>query len=71
MALSDAQIGLLDKLGLPSDFESLDEDGCGDVFDALLDELQMHGLAGNGSELSEYGLLIDSTIVELTKAPNY
>lgn len=71
MALNSAQTSLLEKLGLPSDFGALDEDGCGDVFDALVEELQMHGLSGDGSSLSEYGSLVDSTIVELTRAPRY
>ena len=31
----------------------------------------MHGLAGDGSELSEYGRLVDSVALELTRAPNF
>ena len=71
MALDERQIALLRFLGLREDFSLLSEDECGEIFDVLVEELQMHGLAGDGSELSEYGKLVDSVALELTRAPNY
>lgn len=65
------QVDLLRSLGLPEDFSCLGGDECGEIFDVLVEELQMHGLAGDGSELSEYGKLVDSVALELTRAPNY
>ena len=61
----------LRSLGLPEDFSCLSGDECDETLDALIEELQMHGLAGDGSELSEYGKLVDSVGLELTRAPNY
>ena len=71
MALSERQVALLRSLGLPEDFSKLSGDECDDVLDALIEEIQAHGLAGDGSELSEHGRLVDSVALELTRSPNY
>lgn len=71
MTLDERQIALLRSLALREDFSLLSGDECDETFEALVEELQMHGLAGDGSELSECGRLVDSVALELTRAPNY
>ncbi len=71
MALSERQVALLRSLGLPEDFSRLSGDELDETLDALIEEIQARGLAGDGSGLSEHGRLVDSVALELTMSPNY
>lgn len=59
------QIELLEKLGLPTSFEGLDDDEMIAIEDTLADELQAHGINDAGNGLNGYGELCRSVIVSL------
>ena len=65
MELDEKQGALLDALGLPRQFENLDDESLMRIEDVLADEMQLHGLNGAGDGLSEYGELCRSVIVAL------
>lgn len=65
MALTDKQIGLLEKLGLKTDFSSLTDDEYFAIDDVVYNEMMMHGVNDAGDGLNEYGELCRSIIVSL------
>ena len=65
MALTDKQIGLLEKLGLKTDFSSLTDDEYFAIDDVVYNEMRMHGVNDAGDGLNEYGELCRSIIVSL------
>lgn len=63
--MNGEQIKLLEKLGLPTSFDGLDDDEMIAIEDALAEELQAHGINDTGDGLNEYGELCRSVIVSL------
>lgn len=65
MALTDRQIGLLEKLGLKTDLSNLTDEEYFAMDDALYDEMMMRGVNDAGDGLNDYGELCRSVIVAL------
>ena len=65
MALTDRQIGLLEKLGLKTDLSNLTDEEHFAMDDALYDEMMMRGVNDAGDGLNDYGELCRSVIVAL------
>lgn len=65
MALTDRQIGLLEKLGLKTDLSNLTDEEYFAMDDALYDEMMMRGVNDAGDGLNDYGELCRSAIVAL------
>lgn len=65
MALTDEQIGLLEKLGLKTDFSELTDEEYFAIDDSVYREMMMRGVNAAGDGLNEYGELCRSVIVAL------
>ena len=65
MALTDEQIELLQRFGLPTDFSNLDDDEYFAIDDAMSEELQLRGINESGDGLNAYGELCRSVVVSL------
>lgn len=63
--MNDEQSALLRKLGLPTEFDGLDDDAMIAIEDAVSDEMLMRGVNDAGDGLNAYGELCRSVIVSL------
>lgn len=65
VSLTGEQMGLLEKLGLPTDFSNLSDDQYFEIDDKVTEEMQLHGINDAGDGLNEYGELCRSVIVAM------
>ena len=65
MQLTDEQVELLGRLGLPVNFLSLSDEEYFAIDDAMSEELQLRGVNETGDGLNAYGELCRSVIVAL------
>lgn len=65
MGLSEEQVGLLRRLGLPTDFSDLTDDEWFAISDAMSEEMAMRGIDDAGEGLNDYGALCRSVICAL------
>lgn len=63
--MNEKQSELLRELGLPTEFDGLDDDAMIAIEDALSDEMRLHGINAKGDGLNERGELCRSVIVAL------
>ena len=63
--MNERQNKLLRELGLPTEFDGLDDDAMIAIEDALSDEMRLHGINAKGDGLNERGELCRSVLVAL------
>lgn len=63
--MDEEQTALLESLGLPTEFDGLDDDATLAIEDALFLEMQHHGINEEGDGLNDYGSLCIDAICAL------